>query len=57
MLRRLWLLIPGGSQLFGRSVDNTFRPCVHTRLSTLPRSEVATHEFHIFLIRQCLFRV
>jgi hypothetical protein len=28
-----------------------------TRLSTLPRSEVATHEFDIFLIRQCLFRV
>ena len=25
---RLWLLIPGGSQLSGRSVDNTLRPCV-----------------------------
>jgi hypothetical protein len=28
-----------------------------SRLSTLPRSEVATHEFDIFLIPQCLFRV
>ncbi len=28
-----------------------------THLSALPRSEVATHEFDIFLIRQCLFRV
>jgi hypothetical protein len=25
---RLWLLIPGGSQLSGPSVDTTLRPCV-----------------------------